>query len=144
MIKRNGPVTKATNFSLIREEEGPAMAQRYRRQREKRGFDDSETWNLDYTVACFLLPRLRRFIELIETHPGIPSTLDSFDQWKDILRKIEWSIKEIAEDEPESPEMPDKDDEEAMNFWRSEMERYENRVQDGLSLLGTWFQHLWW
>lgn len=35
-------------------------------QRLTRGFDDSETIELFYTIACFILPRLARFIALDE------------------------------------------------------------------------------
>ena len=35
-----------------------------KRQRLTRGFDDSETWSLDVTIAKFIVPRLERFIEI--------------------------------------------------------------------------------
>jgi len=33
----------------------------YRRQRIERGFDDSEIWNLDLTIAKFILPRIKHY-----------------------------------------------------------------------------------
>ena len=39
-------------------------------QRITRGFNDSETWNLDYTIAKLVLPRLKRFKELTNGIPG--------------------------------------------------------------------------
>ena len=33
-------------------------------QRGTRGWDDSETWGLDGTLARFILPRLQRFKEV--------------------------------------------------------------------------------
>ena len=38
-------------------------------QRIKRGFDDSETWSLDYQFYRWLLPRLKRFRQLTKTYP---------------------------------------------------------------------------
>lgn len=38
----------------------------YRKQRLKIGFDDSETWSLRDTIANFILPRLKRYREIIE------------------------------------------------------------------------------
>lgn len=36
----------------------------YREQRNERGFDDSETWSLDCTIIEFILPRLKRLLEI--------------------------------------------------------------------------------
>lgn len=38
----------------------------YKKQRLKRGFDDSETWSLRDTISVFILPRLKRYREIIE------------------------------------------------------------------------------
>ena len=37
---------------------------KFKVQRETLGFDDTETWNLDYAIIGFIQPRLRRFIEI--------------------------------------------------------------------------------
>jgi hypothetical protein len=36
------------------------------KQRKKRGFDDSETWALDCTMANFILPRLVKYLEVAD------------------------------------------------------------------------------
>jgi len=36
----------------------------YRQQRFLNGFDDTETWHLDRTMALFIIPRLKRFMEV--------------------------------------------------------------------------------
>lgn len=36
---------------------------KFKKQRIERGFDDSELWNLDFTIAKFILPRLKAFKE---------------------------------------------------------------------------------
>ncbi len=36
----------------------------FMKQRIERGFDDSETWSLRYTIALFILPRLKRYQEI--------------------------------------------------------------------------------
>ena len=38
-----------------------------KKQRQERGFDDTETETLYYTFACFMLPRLARYIMLDES-----------------------------------------------------------------------------
>ena len=38
--------------------------EQYRQQRFLNGFDDTETWHLDRTMALFIIPRLKRFMEV--------------------------------------------------------------------------------
>ena len=51
----------------------------YRKQREKFGFDDTETWHMDRTIALFIIPRLKKFIEV---NNGIPTgeTVESYNE----------------------------------------------------------------
>ena len=51
----------------------------YRKQREKFGFDDTETWHLDRTMALFLIPRLRRFLQ-VNNGISIGETAESYDE----------------------------------------------------------------
>lgn len=37
--------------------------EKFRKQREERGFDETEMWNLDKTVAAFILPRIKYYAE---------------------------------------------------------------------------------
>ena len=50
------------NFSLIGENDD--RQEEFKKQRLERGFDESETWSLDYTIARFIAPRLRVFIDI--------------------------------------------------------------------------------
>lgn len=45
-------------------------------QRRTRGWDDSDTWNLEAELARWLAPRLRRFIE---AHNGVPLSYCEFE-----------------------------------------------------------------
>ena len=53
--------------------------EQYRQQRFERGFDDTETWHMDRTMALFIIPRLKRFIEV---NNGIPigETVESYNE----------------------------------------------------------------
>lgn len=53
-------------------------------QRRTRGWDDSDTWNLDTTFAMFIIPRLKRLKELTN---GYPSDL-TWKKWHNILDKM--------------------------------------------------------
>ena len=94
-------------------------------QRITRGFDDRETWELFYTIAKFLIPRLKRFKEV---NNGYPNRLTE-QQWDEILDKMieafQLSIKEF-----ENGDFIDKEEEE--------------KIEHGLQLFSRYFLHLWW
>jgi len=72
---------KNINFSVADEvyEKDLVKKEQYRQQRFERGFDDTETWHMDRTMALFIIPRLKRFIEV---NNGIPNdeTEESYDE----------------------------------------------------------------
>ena len=47
------------------------------------GFDDSETWALDWTFYKWLYPRLKRFEKVMQAYP----TDTTFEDWKKELKK---------------------------------------------------------
>ena len=69
------------NFSVADEvyEKDLATREMYKQQRFEQGFDDTETWHMDRTIALFIIPRLKKFIEL---NNGIPTgeTVESYDE----------------------------------------------------------------
>ena len=69
------------NFSVADEvyEKDLANREMYKQQRFEQGFDDTETWHMDRTIALFIIPRLKKFIEL---NNGIPTgeTVESYDE----------------------------------------------------------------
>jgi hypothetical protein len=69
------------NFSVADDvyEKDLATREMYKQQRFEQGFDDTETWHMDRTIALFIIPRLKKFIEL---NNGIPSgeTVESYNE----------------------------------------------------------------
>jgi len=45
-------------------EKDPAVKEKHRQRRFEIGFDDTETWHMDRTMALFIIPRLKRFMEV--------------------------------------------------------------------------------
>lgn len=41
----------------------------WKQQREEQGWDETELWNLDQTIAAFILPRLKAFRKHSYSHP---------------------------------------------------------------------------
>ena len=97
---------------------------RYFWQRVTRGWDDSDTWSLDYTIAEFALPRLRRFKEINVCYP---SDLDP-ESWDEILDDMIYAM-EVTSSELSF-------DLDGGVDWK--------RVQKGHMLFGQYFRDLWW
>ena len=57
-------------------------------QRRFRGWDDSETWDLEYQFFAWLYPRLRRFGHITIAHP--PEY--TWEEWQEILGKLIYRV----------------------------------------------------
>jgi hypothetical protein len=96
------------------------------KQREERGFDDTETWALDAAFAKFAIPRLKAFKERHICHP--PSI--TFEQWDEIIQKMIDGFEEALT----------RDD----TTERRGHEWDHAKVQEGLRLFAEWYGDLWW
>ena len=121
--------TEINNFSIAEEvyPDEPEKLERYKKQRDERGFDDTETWHLDKSLTLFLIPRLKRFIEL---NNGFPSgqTEESFNEKLNFILK---SFEEYYYNE---------NDEVSLEL---EKERLSNAKKAAALLGEIWFD-LWW
>jgi hypothetical protein len=121
--------TEKNNFSIAEEvyPDEPEKLERYKKQRDERGFDDTETWHLDKSLTFFLIPRLKRFIEL---NNGFPSgqTEESFNEKLNFILK---SFEEYYYNE---------NDEVSLEL---EKERLSNAKKAAALLGEIWFD-LWW
>jgi hypothetical protein len=93
-------------------------------QRLTLGFSSDEMWNLDNTIAEFVLPRLKYFRHL-ET--GFPGCFDNAEQWYNLLDKMIYAMDMIAKGE----------------HYVCDQSEYK-RIQEGNDLFGKWFRSLWW
>ena len=79
----------------------------WRKQRKKRGFDDTEVWNLHFTMYQFMIPRLERFRDIAMSFPISETSesyneklnfiIDSFKARYELYEKYGISIKEEKE-----------------------------------------------
>ncbi len=93
-------------------------------QRLIRGWDDSDTWSLDFTISKFVLPRLKRYKEITivdwEHHNS--------EAGCDILEELIWMHEMIVADEE-------------IHWMTGEvLERFERASQ----LWGKYYRGLWW
>jgi len=96
---------------------------KYRKHYKKHGWDPTETWNLDQTLANFVFPRLVYFRKNLHGYPGNLTK----KEWKEILDKIIKSMKSASK----GYEDVDYDEKE----WK--------RIQEGFKLFGKYFSNLW-
>lgn len=92
-------------------------------QRLTRGWDDSETWSLDHSLAKLILPRLKRFKQITI---GIPGDMKE-REWNDILDKMIASFEFAASEER----------------WKATPEDYDKH-KEGLQLFAEYYWALWW
>ena len=88
------------------------------------GFDESDTWSLDITIAKFILPRLIIFRRLTITYP---CEFKSIKEWHQILDKIITAFKIITERSFE-------------DLTKEELILKE----EGLDLFRKYYHSLWW
>jgi len=96
-------------------------------QRITRGWDDRELWDLDMTIARFILSRIKRFREIAKSYPGDIDEMTG-KRWDTILGDIAYSMEFYSSSISE----------------RMEKEFNKNRVQRGLNNLARYFGYLWW
>lgn len=108
--------------------------QEYLLQRLQRGFDDTETWNLNSVIARFVLPRLKRFKEV---NSGYPMNM-TYEEWNEIIDKMIWSFEHYDYDSETF---------DGVDYWHlteAQKEDIQKRHQEGLNLFGEYMGGLWW
>ena len=81
-----------------------------------------DTWNLDYYIAKFILPRLKLFKKVTM---GFPCDLKSINEWYDILDKMIAAFMILSTDEINTQDE-------------------QKIVNEGLDLFRKYYQDLWW
>ena len=128
-------------------------------QRVIRGWDDSDTWDLDYIIAKFTLPRLKRFRDIMadpEYVFGIPifSGQPHYDKdkkkWIKILDDMIYAFECICDEDFDDPYTFDKKsgiDKNGKIYGihcdKEKQEKREKRITEGLELFGKYFRSLW-
>ncbi len=105
--------------------------EKYKKQRISRGFDDSETWSLDGTIASFILPRLKRYKEINIAYPATDGM--TFKKWNEIVDEIIKTFEFIKNC--------------SYDKWGSNQEETKKKMAEidhGLHLFAEWFLSLGW
>jgi hypothetical protein len=105
-------------------------------QKITRGWDDSDTWSLDYTLAKWILPRLKRFKQLSF---GCPTNFTE-KQWDEMIDEMIWAFDYIANDRENEIFTENGNFEKEREEWK----KAEDRCDKGLELFGKYMRGLWW
>lgn len=114
---------KNVNFTLI--DNTDDRWEEYRKQRLERGFDDSELWSLDSTIAEFVYPRLKAFYNEGDML-GYPARLTK-NKWHDILKSMIKAFDIIV-------------NKNIIDYTKEERKQVDN----GLRLFAEYFSDLWY
>lgn len=95
--------TKNVCFSLANSlDKDDERIEIFRKQREERGFDDSELWNLGDNIMSFILPRLKEFSKNVHSYPP---EFKSLSKWKEELKKMIDALEVRMQDYPNRDDM---------------------------------------
>lgn len=83
-----------------------------------------DTWNLDMTIAQFIVPRLELFKKVTDCYPA---QFDSMEEWHEVLDKIITAFKVISC---------------KTGSQRNEEEKLI--INEGLDLFREYYNELWW
>ncbi len=140
----------------------------YKKQRLERGFDDTELWDLSYTIASFILPRLVEFSKVTNGYP-VDGKINSMEEWYAVLDKMIAAFDYIVNEEKyddelsaelkiewgglyEEKKLPDgnyeivkteKYNEALMKYYHERQKKRYDSIKEGLSLFGEYFETLW-
>jgi len=93
---------------------------------------------MDYTLAVIIVPLLK---DLKRRKKGYPVVLTR-ELWNHFLLQMIWSFEEIKNNCPSEDEIHNQNDND--QELRNRLIAYNDRIQEGLDLFGTWYRDLWW
>lgn len=110
------------NFSIYNE--GDTREEAFRKERLKQGFDQSETWSLDCTIAAFIIPRLKEYKKIVLNFFAYPKDDDFYINIDKMIKAFELIIRNDGN-----------------RIWN---EKEQQQVEEGLKLFSENLLSLWW
>lgn len=118
-----------------------------KRQRKKwlkkhgKYINPKETWDLSYTIAKFIIPRLKYFKEESCCYPGT-GDMNTPEKWDAALDKMihAFELTLMTDDYYGLWDINTQSYKEVKHL----IDQKQAEVDEGLQLFGKWFQALWW
>lgn len=105
---------------------------------------EKDTHNLDYHIAKYTLPRLKKFKEVSKTYNSEHESPEAWDKTLDkMIYSLEFIVKNLdsgADDLFDSYHRKEIGREEYLKICNEE----SAKIQEGLELFGKYFRSLWW
>lgn len=104
------------------------------KERVKKNFDASDTYNVDRTIAISILPNVLEHFQTIVK--SCPTDVDNVEEWKSILTKIIWFLNETI----------NSTDRDKIDFisGRAKLKQYNEYMQEAKQLFVDYFDCLWY
>ena len=102
----------------------------WKKQKEELGFDARELWDLDFTMAHFIYPRIKYFKDHY-AEIGYPCEINSNEEWTNILDNILFAFKEILTNYK-------------CCISAEDTTQYYKKIDNGLFLFAKYFRVFWW
>lgn len=99
-----------------------------KRIRKKKGLSkikNEELWDLDDTLAKYILPRLIKYKTINKN--SHPIAFDNIEDWHNTIDKMIWSFEKIVKD----------------NWVYKQLEAEKERFEEGMNLFAKHFMDLW-
>ena len=124
--------TDFDRFLILTQKDETQHAIKHFEQKVKNGYSASDLYNVDRTIAITLLPKLvEKYGDITKNYP---CELNDIDEWKSIVTKIVWFLKEVIYSE-------DRDKISLMN--ELELKQYNNYYDEAKNLFAKYFDCLW-
>lgn len=99
------------------------------KQQQTEGFNDSQLWNLDATIAKHLLPKMiARFKDITNSHPADLTA----EEWDNVLAKLIWYADQVVDDNGWYP-----------RYSREDTRKYLDDMEECAELFAKYFRDLW-
>ena len=95
-------------------------------RRLRHGFNPGDIWSLDYSIAAYILPRLKYLKKKTDSHPSSMTK----KQWERELNKMILAFELMTDDDL---------------YWKTDNQRNksEKLVEEGLASFAKYCRHLW-
>lgn len=98
-----------------------------------------ELWNLDYTIAEWIIPRLKQFKKINIGYPGRPP-MDTPEKWDAAIDKMILSFEMVKKDPIDVYHEEFHSD---YDQFKKKSDEYMKTIQEGLHLFAEYYLDLW-
>jgi hypothetical protein len=111
-------------------------------QRQTRGWDDSETWSMDYSLSKIIVQKLRVFQEINHRNPVQPFGMTT-KEWEDKISEMIWGFQWFADGKQYTYTYNSSTNDGQKPFRSVQNVDEASRAHDAVELFAFHYKHLW-